>query len=264
MRKLLQRMSAPRGENLETNRQALQTLFQEFEETQADVRMALSQIGDRISKLGLDQSIHQRHLKAVKAFEQGNKKLRAVIGDVIDGMPGALQRALDLMQQLKFREDPPLLNSGLPFQKLTFTITNTGPADPDASSIALGAGSSTDFAITSGAASILLAPGANTTVQVTYSPSDEGADSGTLLIDSDDSDDPTVTVSLYGNGVPVPGPEIDVNPLSLNYGDVFIGSDSVLSVAITNTGPADLDVYSIAEYCTWCRCHGGSRLQSAG
>ena len=117
MRELLRRMSARRGEDLGTDRQSLQTLLQEFEATHADVREALSRIGDRVIELGLDQSIHQRHLNAVKAFEQGNKKLRAAIGDVIDGKPGALQRALDLMQQLKFREDPPLLNSGLPFQK---------------------------------------------------------------------------------------------------------------------------------------------------
>ena len=39
--------------------------------------------------------------------------------------------------------------------------------------------------------------------------------------------------------------EIVVSPLSLNYGDVFIGSDSSLLVTITNTGTADLDVSSI-------------------
>jgi|GEM_PF-1500815 len=129
---------------------------------------------------------------------------------------------------------------------LSVTITNTGTADLDVSNVTLGAGTSTDFAITSGPANVILAPGANVTLQVTYSPSDEGADSGTLVIESDDSDEPTVTVSLSGNGVPLPVPEIDVTPLSLNYGDVFIGSDSVLSVTITNTGSADLDVTSIA------------------
>lgn len=117
MRELLLRMSARRGEYLGTDRQSLQVLLQKFEAMHADVREALSRIGDRVIELGLDQSIRKRHLKTVKAFEQGNKKLRAAIGDVIDGKPGALQRALDLMQRLKFREDPPLLNSGLPFQK---------------------------------------------------------------------------------------------------------------------------------------------------
>jgi hypothetical protein len=36
-------------------------------------------------------------------------------------------------------------------------------------------------------------------------------------------------------------PEIDVLPMSLDYGNVFIGSSSSLSVTITNTGTADLD-----------------------
>ena len=117
MQELLRRMSARRGEDLGTDRQSLQALLQEFEAMHADVHEALSRVGDRVIELGLDQSIHQRHLNAVKAFEQGNKKLRTAIGNVIDGKPGALQRALDLMQRLKFRDDPPLLNSGLPFQK---------------------------------------------------------------------------------------------------------------------------------------------------
>ena len=117
IRELLRRMNARSGEDLGADLQSLQALFDDFETTQADVREALNQIGDRVIELGLDQSIHQRHVKTIQAFEQGNKKLRAAIGDVIDGKPGALQRALDLMQQVKFREDPPLLNSGLPFQK---------------------------------------------------------------------------------------------------------------------------------------------------
>jgi hypothetical protein len=128
---------------------------------------------------------------------------------------------------------------------LSVTITNTGTADLDVSSIALGVGTSSDFAITSGPADIVLVPGANTTVVVTYSPSDVGVDSGTLVIESDDSDEPTVTVSLSGNGVTVAVPEIDVVPLSLNYGDVFIGADSSLTVTITNTGSADLEVTGI-------------------
>jgi len=129
---------------------------------------------------------------------------------------------------------------------LSVTIANIGSADLDVTSIALGAATSADFAIAPGPASIVLAPGANVTVEVTYSPSDLGPDSGTLVIDSNDADEPTVTVSLFGNGVPVPVPEIDVVPLSLNYGDVFIGSDSAMTVTITNMGTADLDVTSIA------------------
>lgn len=117
MRELLRRMSAPGRVDLEADRESLQALLQEFEATQDDVRRSLVVIGNRITELGLDESVRKRHLKTVKAFEEGSRELRAAIRDVIDDRPVALQRALDLMQKLKFRNDPPLLNSKQPFQK---------------------------------------------------------------------------------------------------------------------------------------------------
>jgi hypothetical protein len=128
----------------------------------------------------------------------------------------------------------------------TVTITNTGTADLDVTSIALGTGTSADFAITSGPGSTILVPGSNVAVEVTYSPSDGGTDSGTLVIASDDADEPVVTVSLSGNGVAVPVPEIDVTPLSVNYGDVYVGSTSADTVTISNIGSADLEVTDIS------------------
>lgn len=117
LRELLLRMSAREGEDQEVDRQSLQALLQEFEATHAEVREALNRIGDRVIELGLDQSVHERHLEAVRSFVEGSKELRAAIKDVIDDKPDALLQALDVMQRLKFRDDPPLLNSGLPFQK---------------------------------------------------------------------------------------------------------------------------------------------------
>ncbi|MBU4261860.1 MAG: hypothetical protein KKC76_08285 [Proteobacteria bacterium] len=117
LRELLRRMSAREGEDQVADRQSLQALLQEFEATHAEVREALNRIGDRVIELGLDQSVQERHLEAVRAFVEGSKELRAAIKDVIDDKPDALLQAHDVMQRLKFRDDPPLLNSGLPFQK---------------------------------------------------------------------------------------------------------------------------------------------------
>ena len=74
--------------------------------------------------------------------------------------------------------------------------------------------------------------------EVTYSPSDEGADSGTLTIDSNDADRPVVTVSLSGVGVPVREPQIQVSPITIDFGEVFIDSSSPRSVDISNIGTA--------------------------
>lgn len=117
IREHLRRMSEPPPRDLGADRQSLETLLQEFEATQAGVSEALTRIGARVVELGLDPSVHERHREAVKAFEKGSKELRKAIGDVINDKPGALQDALELMQQLKFREDPPLLSAKPPSQE---------------------------------------------------------------------------------------------------------------------------------------------------
>ncbi len=124
----------------------------------------------------------------------------------------------------------------------TVTIGNSGIETLEISFIGLGAYTLGEFLITDGPEIASVLPGEEITVDVTYSPSGEGADSGTLRIDSNDPEDSTVSVSLTGAGVPAPVPQIAVHPTSLTFGEVFIGSSSPLALTISNTGSAPLEV----------------------
>ena len=55
-------------------------------------------------------------------------------------------------------------------------------------------------------------------------------------------DDPLVQVTLAGSGV---SPEISVTPLSIDYGDVVVGSSATKAVTIANEGTSELVVSSI-------------------
>ena len=123
--------------------------------------------------------------------------------------------------------------------------TNSGTAPLAVLFIDLGRETSTDFVVTSSDAPVNLPPGASVTTEVTYSPFDEAADTGTLVIVSDDADQPVVIVSLIGTGAPAPAPQIEVTPLALNFRNVLIDSSASLSVEITNSGTGPLDVLFI-------------------
>jgi sugar lactone lactonase YvrE len=130
----------------------------------------------------------------------------------------------------------------------TVTIRNVGGADLIVDDITIGGGASSEFQITSmPALPVTIVAGDSVPVEVIYSPLDLGGDSDTLVIDNRDPDEPLVTVSLSGNGIdPLPDvPDIDVTPLTLDYGPVVRFGSSVRSVRIDNVGTLDLNVSDI-------------------
>ncbi len=89
-----------------------------------------------------------------------------------------------------------------------------------------------------------LAPNASQTVVVDYTPVDNGPDTGSLVIASNDPDSPTVTVNLSGTGnVVVPNAcNFSVNPASLAFGNVDTGTSATLSTTVTNNGTAACNI----------------------
>ncbi|MCX7835536.1 MAG: choice-of-anchor D domain-containing protein, partial [bacterium] len=125
----------------------------------------------------------------------------------------------------------------------TITINNTGTANLTVSNIQLtGAG----FSL-SGLPAFPANIPANGNLQftATFAPTAVQGYNGTITISSNDSDEPSVAVNLTGNGVPVPAPEIDVTPLSYNYGNVTVGQSNFTTVTISNIGNANLIVSNI-------------------
>ena len=129
----------------------------------------------------------------------------------------------------------------------TFTISNTGTATLTGT-LALASGTSAEFAFAPASFSIVQG-GAPVTVSVTYAPTAVGADTGSIVVSSNDTTHPNVGVTVSGTGTAVPQPSIVLVPNTLSFGNVTLGNSSSLTTAVTNTGTATLTVSAIAP-CT--------------
>lgn len=128
-------------------------------------------------------------------------------------------------------------------QTLTTTISNTGEGDLRVQGFTLTG--SNDFTLNSStpAKPFTVAPNTSVDVKVDYTPSSlDIAKSGNLEITSDDANQPKVSVLLTGSGTVVVVPEIDVFPISLDFGKVFFGSTRTIEMTISNLGNKDLTV----------------------
>jgi hypothetical protein len=137
--------------------------------------------------------------------------------------------------------------------ELVVTISNVGSGDIDVSDISLVTGTEYSLDVSGGGAgscgstSPTITPGGNCTVSVTFSPQSVGTFTDTLRITSDDPDEPTVDVSLTGNGVNVLPPDIRVfPPLAIDFGRVEVEDGRGWVVTIYNEGSTDLAVSNIS------------------
>jgi hypothetical protein len=149
-----------------------------------------------------------------------------------------------------FRCMPPDLDFGLvnPMSCLTKTVSCENVANEQVSivdwGLGQGAGSSPDFTVEDFGAVAVLAEGDTIDVDVTYCPTDLGNDSGLLAIETDNTDPRRkfVTVQLSGNGG---GPDIDVAPIVLNFGQVSLIAPARRTLSIANLGFAPLEITEI-------------------
>jgi hypothetical protein len=115
------------------------------------------------------------------------------------------------------------------------TLTNVGSTTLGITSISV-TGEFTESGTTCGSS---LTAGANCTISVTFNPTTDGAQSGTLtVVDSGGSQFTT----LSGTGTP-----LKFSPASVNFGSVNVGSSSaVKKVTVTNVGASTITFTSIA------------------
>ncbi len=121
-------------------------------------------------------------------------------------------------------------------------LSNTGTTDLTVTADPAITGSS-DFTIVNAANACVngtvLVPGEDCIVQVVYSPSASGAAPATTLDFATDGGNPSVT--LLGSGTVNPVAEVD--PTTLDFGSIDVGSDSgPLVTHLSNTGTTDLTV----------------------
>ncbi len=89
-----------------------------------------------------------------------------------------------------------------------------------------------------------LPPGLGISVDLIYSPSDDSPDTGTLVIESNDVDDPRVGVDFSGNGFADDPPVVSI--VSPTDGDTFYtGSTVLLQAVVSDAGdaPEDLELF---------------------
>jgi hypothetical protein len=119
----------------------------------------------------------------------------------------------------------------------TLTVTNTGGGNLVLSS----ASATSGFAETENCTTVALTAGASCSVQIVFSPTATGPQTGTLTLKGN-MPDGLAMVSLSGVGAAPAA--IVLTPVSLNFGTVTVGSsaDPALNIAVSNTGgvPATL------------------------
>lgn len=145
--------------------------------------------------------------------------------------------------------NPTSVNFGNQYQGTTsspqaMTLTNSGNAALNISSIALSGSNAADFAQTNNCPTSLAA-GANCTLNITFTPAATGARTATLTL-TNNADTSPQTVALTGTGY-VQAAAVSLNPTSLNFGNQNVGAtSSAQTVTLTNSGTAALSISAIS------------------
>ncbi|MGQ9609334.1 MAG: choice-of-anchor D domain-containing protein [bacterium] len=140
-----------------------------------------------------------------------------------------------------------------------FKIYNTGDGELQITNIS---SNHSNFTVINDSTKVL--PGSFITVLVRFMPQSVGLKSGTITINSNDPDEPTKRVSVIGNGIPVPVPDIRVEPTSLDFGSVEIGTYLIKELRIYNDGELPLQISSIQSNNTQFETSTGTQVSPGG
>jgi hypothetical protein len=120
----------------------------------------------------------------------------------------------------------------------SLTLTSTGNAPLTISTITV---AGAQFSDGSPSLPVTLQPQQQVTLTLTYQPTTEGSDSGTLTVASNDSSGPA-TVSLGGSGTTTTSPQLTVNPTAVNFGNVPLNTPDTKTVTLTSSGTATVTI----------------------
>jgi hypothetical protein len=133
-------------------------------------------------------------------------------------------------------------------RNLDITVTNQGNADLTISSVDL-AGSGFSL-IQTIANNTVISGGGNATITARLTSSAETSYTGAVTINSNDTDEPTVTVTLSGAGVTTPTAHITIAPsgtISFGNNDIDETSDNTTNtITVTSDGSLDLTIGTVA------------------
>jgi len=115
------------------------------------------------------------------------------------------------------------------------TITNEGEADLHIEGVSL-QDSGAPFTISS-ITSVVVQVGNSVQFEVIYDPTTAIADETYIDVESDDPARPVAQVHLLGEGI---APVIEVDPVSYDFGTIYVGCENELALTVTNVGNAPL------------------------
>ena len=126
----------------------------------------------------------------------------------------------------------------------TVTIQNIGGAILGVNAISISGADASAFSETNNCTTI--DAGESCTATVTYTASEEGVQNASLVINSTDTDEPSVVVGLSGTGAIEDKPEISVDVTPLDFGTIEEGTSATKTILIENTGTAPLTISGVA------------------
>jgi len=108
-------------------------------------------------------------------------------------------------------------------------LTNTGSSLLRITSLSVDGGA---FSVGNFPLPAKLRPGASVQLPVTFAPTVQGWVRGTVILISNDPHSP-LDVFLYGHGISQSSTQLGINPASLNFGNVDVGSNATLQATLT-------------------------------
>ena len=129
---------------------------------------------------------------------------------------------------------------------LAATLSNSGNATLNISSIAIGGTNPSDFAISTGsnACGTTLAADASCSIYVTFTPASATGFSATLTV-TDNATPTTQSTTLTGTGTPPPAPVASLTPATLTFTAVSGATTAAQTATLSNTGNATLNITGI-------------------
>lgn len=121
------------------------------------------------------------------------------------------------------------------------SVTNSGNVGVTISQIAT---SGAAFSLGGVNVPLTLSPGQSSTYTAQFAPTATGGASGQIVFTSSASNSPTL-VSLSGTGVAAPVAQLSVNPASVSFNSLTVGSTGTQLLTITNSGNANLTISQI-------------------
>jgi len=124
----------------------------------------------------------------------------------------------------------------------TLTISNTGGSDLTISLLSL---TGAEFGVSGITTPKTVSAGQSAPVALTFHPTTAGAVTGSLAITSNDTTNPTMTVTLSGTGSAAATGQLQANSTTLSFGNVSTGSSATQHITLTNTGTAAVQITNV-------------------